>query len=473
MKKKTNIQVFKYVVADFLAAITSWTILFVYRKEVIEPKTFGIDIEWEFDNSYYFGIFFIGIFWLSLYYITASYRNIYRRSRLKELAQTFWISTLGTVIIFFTLLLNDSVGSYKSYYSSFFILFSSHFVITSFLRLSITTNTAHKIQNRIIGFNTLLIGSNENAVELYNELETSKRSNGNRFVGFVSVDNNIKYLVEKSLEYLGSYENVKSIISEKEVEEVIIAIESKEHSKLEEILNLLEGTNVTIKMIPDTYDIISGKVRMHSLFGAPLVEINHELMPMWQRVSKRAFDVVFSSLVLLLTFPLLIFIAIMVKLSSPGPIFFKQKRIGLNGRSFNIIKFRSMFQDAEKNGPQLSSEHDDRITPWGRIMRKFRLDELPQFFNVIIGEMSVVGPRPERDFYIEQIQKKAPYQKHLQKVKPGITSWGMVKYGYAENVDEMVQRLKYDVIYIENMSLYNDLKVLIYTVLIVLQGRGK
>ncbi len=473
MKKKTNIQVLKYVLVDLLSAITSWTILFVYRKEVLEPKKFGIDIEWKLDQRYYLGIVFIGLFWLSLYYITGTYKNIYRRSRLKELAQTFWLSILGTIIIFFTLLLNDSVGSYKNYYSSFFILFSSHFVITSVLRLFITTNTAHKIQNRVIGFNTLLIGSNENAVELYNELETSKRSNGNRFIGFVSVDNNIKYLVEKSLDYLGSYDKVEEIIAAYEVEEVIIAIESKEHTKLEEIINLLEGTNVTIKMIPDTYDIISGKVRMHSLFGAPLVEINHELMPMWQRVAKRIFDLVFSSLVLLLTFPLFIFIAIMVKFSSKGPIFFKQKRVGLNGKTFNILKFRSMYEDAEKDGPQLSSENDDRITPWGKIMRKFRLDELPQFFNVIIGEMSVVGPRPEREFYIEQIQKKAPYQKHLQKVRPGITSWGMVRYGYAENVDEMVQRLKYDVIYIENMSLYNDVKVLIYTVLIVLQGRGK
>lgn len=163
----------------------------------------------------------------------------------------------------------------------------------------------------------------------------------------------------------------------------------------------------------------------------------------------------------------------MTKLSSTGPIFYRQKRIGLQGKAFNIIKFRSMYKDAEAAGPQLSSEQDDRITPWGRVMRKYRLDELPQFLNVIIGEMSIVGPRPERQFYIDQILAKAPHYRHVQKVKPGITSWGMVKFGYAENVDEMIERLKYDLIYIENMNLLNDFKILFYTVLIVLQGRGK
>jgi exopolysaccharide biosynthesis polyprenyl glycosylphosphotransferase len=227
-----------------------------------------------------------------------------------------------------------------------------------------------------------------------------------------------------------------------------------------------------VKIIPDMYDIISGQVRMESL-GTPLIEIKHEIIAPWQRIAKRAFDIMSSLLLLLLFSPVFIFATLMTKFSSPGPIFYRQKRIGIHGKEFSIIKFRSMFNDAERTGPQLSSEEDDRITPWGRIMRKYRLDELPQFYNVIIGEMSIVGPRPERQFYIEQIIEKAPHYKHVQKVKPGITSWGMVKFGYAENVDEMIERLKYDLIYIENMNLLNDFKILFYTVLIVLQGRGK
>ena len=259
-----------------------------------------------------------------------------------------------------------------------------------------------------------------------------------KFVGFVSVHNNIRFLVEKNLQHLGTHNELTKIIDEHGVEEVIIASESSEHGKLEEIINILEGTNVTVKMIPDTYDIISGKVRLGSL-GAPLIEIRHELMPLWQRVVKRIFDIVVSLTVLILLSPVFIFAAIMVKLGSSGPIFFRQQRMGNKGRYFEMIKFRSMYEDAEINGPQLSSQDDPRITRWGRFMRKYRLDELPQFINVLLGQMSIVGPRPERKYYIDLISEKAPHYKYVLKVKPGITSWGMVKFGYAENVDEMIQ----------------------------------
>ena len=163
----------------------------------------------------------------------------------------------------------------------------------------------------------------------------------------------------------------------------------------------------------------------------------------------------------------------MVKLSSSGPVFYRQVRIGKNGHPFNIIKFRSMFVDAEKQGPALSSDHDPRITKWGRFMRKVRLDELPQFWNVLKGDMSIVGPRPERQFFIDQIMKIAPHYRHLHRVRPGLTSLGQVKYGYAETVAQMVERLKFDILYIENMSLAMDFRVLLYTLKIIMEGRGK
>lgn len=471
--KNSRLQVIKYQFWDVIAAISAYTTLFVYRKLVVELEMFGLS-NLEFTQNYFIGLVAIPIFWLTLYVITDFYRDIYRRSRLKDLFYTFNTSFLGSIFIFFALILDDSVSNYTDYYRGFLVYFGSHFFITALFRSLISTRTAYRTRSGKISFNTLMIGSNAKAADLYARLETrSNRKTGHNFVGFASVDNNIRFLLEKNLEHLGNHLELPRIIAEYDVEEVIIAIESSEHHRLEEIVNNLEDTSVKIKMIPDTYDIISGKVRMESMRSIPLVEINHQLMPGWQMVLKRLFDIVASALVLILLSPVLIAVMLITKLSDKGPIFFTQDRLGFHGRSFRMIKFRSMVVNAEEHGPQLSSENDERITPWGRIMRKYRLDELPQFYNVLRGEMSIVGPRPERKYYMEQISKHAPHYRHLQKVKPGITSWGMVKFGYAENVEEMVERLKYDVIYIENMSLLNDIKILIYTVIIVLQGRGK
>ena len=292
-------------------------------------------------------------------------------------------------------------------------------------------------------------------------------------MGFVNVDEKPKFLLAEHTSHLGNFKKVKEIIKKEEIEDIIIAIETSEHGKISAILSELENTRVFIKIIPDMYDILSGSVKMNSILGTPLIEVKHDLLPEWERLLKKGFDYVIATIAIIFLSPIYVFTALVVKLSSPGPIIYKQERIGQFGKPFKIYKFRSMLEDAEKDGPQLSSKTDNRVTPWGKFMRKTRLDETPQFFNILKGDMSFVGPRPERQFYAEQLNAKTTHYKHIYKVKPGITSWGMVKFGYAENLEEMLERLKYDILYIENMSFLIDLKIMIHTVLIIFQGRGK
>ncbi len=467
------LQVFKYLLFDFLAAAISWTIFFIYRKAVIEPQRFGIDIPIEFTNRFYLGLVIIPVFWITIYYITGFYKNIFRRSRLIELGQTFFISLSGVVIIFFTLILDDFIQSYKNYYQLFFTLFLLHFSLTYFFRLIITTQTIHRIHKRKIGFNTLIIGSNENALKIYHEMNSQIRPAGNKFVGFVGLEDNDDTLLGGHIPKMGQVADLTDIFEKEEIEEVIIAIETVEHKRLSEILTIVENRQVTIWGIPDLYDFLSGMVKTNTIYGSPLIKISNGLMPGWQENTKRLLDVVISIIASILFFPVFIALAIIIKTTSKGPILYKQERIGRFGKPFHIYKLRSMVKDAENGTPALSNEDDERITKVGRFMRKTHLDEIPQFFNVIIGDMSLVGPRPERKYYIEQIIQRAPHYTHLHKLRPGITSWGQVKYGYASDVDEMLERLPYDMMYLKNISLYIDFKILIYTLMVSFKGNGK
>ena len=308
-----------------------------------------------------------------------------------------------------------------------------------------------------------MIGSGPTAVELFHELNNRKNKLGNKFIGFVNINGQKDQEDMKSLlPRLGNKEELAKVIEEKGIEEVIIAVEKSDHDFLRSIMNTLFdfGDKLLVKINPDMYDIMLGNVKMNHIYGAVLIEINQDLMPRWQVLIKRGLDVAVSLFFLVLLSPLYLFIFLRVRFSSPGPIFYRQERIGLYNQPFDIYKFRSMYIDAEAKGPQLSSDDDPRVTPWGRVMRKWRLDELPQFWNVLKGDMSLVGPRPERRFFIDQIMEKAPHYRHLLKVRPGITSWGQVKYGYASNIEEMLQRLKFDILYIENMSLALDFKIM-------------
>ncbi len=469
----------RYIIFDVLSAMAAWALLFMFRKvgfEHLAPGQLGTVFA---DANLWRGIVIVPLGWIALYTLQGSYKNVLRKSRLKELQQTAIATLIGTVVLFFVLLLDDEVGNRSNYYLSLLFLLVVHFVLTYCCRLVQTSATVRRVHNRQLGFPTLLIGSHSKAYQTYLDLENQERYSGNIFAGFVEVEGtpstqSCESRLAAVMPRLGTTADVPRLIAEHHIEEVIIAVEDTEHTQIQQILRTLDGCGqVIIKITPDARDIILGMVRVDSIFHSPLITINTRLMEEWQYSVKRLCDIVLSVLALVVLSPVFLITAILVKCTSPGPIFYTQERIGYKGKPFKMHKFRSMYTDAEACGPALSRDDDPRITPFGRFMRKVRLDEIPQFYNVLKGTMSIVGYRPERQFYIDQIVKRCPEYLLLQRIKPGITSWGQVKYGYASTVDEMCERLKYDLLYMENMSITTDIKILIYTVFIIFEGRGK
>ncbi len=469
MKKRQTI---KYIVSDTLSAMLAWTAQFLYRKLVLEASGLESLGQVFLDTNYWLGILLVPAGWLVLYTIQGTYRNVLRKARLNELLQTLLATLIGGVVIFFALLIDDEMPSYRDYYHSTLFLLVVHFVLTYVPRMLITSQTVRRVHSRRIGFPTLMIGTGNKAFQTYLDLENQETYSGNLFVGCVATDDNSSSELSKVMPLLGSLDDLRHLVDEHHVEEVIIAVE--DNKQIDEILRKLNLCgDFIIKITPDARDLIVGSIKQGSIFHSPLIVINNRLMAEWQYSLKRIFDIIISVLAMVILSPVYLVTAIIVKCTSPGPVFYAQERIGYRGKPFKMHKFRSMYVDAEQAGPALSKDDDPRITPFGRFMRKVRLDEIPQFYNVLKGTMSVVGPRPERQFYIDQIVKRAPEYLLLQRVKPGITSWGQVKYGYASTVDEMLERLRYDLLYLDNMSLTTDLKILLYTVIIILQGRGK
>ncbi len=410
--------------------------------------------------------------WLFAFYVSGHYSNTARKSGLQVIGPTAATCFIMSILLFFILdnytpiVIQVNTIELSIKYLFFTFLFTFTFRMILILRLH------YLISNGKRGYKKILIGNNNQAFESIAKIkdpETLKNS----YIGYLYEEQSGNYDLNEFLPCLGSISQINTLVNKRDVDEAIVYLNQSNHNTINLVISNLKQKEILIRLHTNMNQMLERTVKSQNIESFPFITIGNYKIPAWQLLVKRVFDYSVAWIGFLVTSPLNIGLAIAIKLSSPGPIFYKQERLGKNKKPFMIYKFRSMYVDAEKDGPSLAYENDPRVTKLGKIMRKWRLDELPQFINIILGDMSFVGPRPERQYFIDQILPKAPHYSHLFSVRPGITSWGMVKYGYAENVDEMIERLQYDILYLENRTLVVDFKILLYTIKTLFQGEGK
>ena len=406
------------------------------------------------------------IYWLIIFSFAGLYQHWFARSRFDEFTLVFKAVSFGCLFLFFAIFLDDFMKNAPAI-SRFLIVI---YWVLMFTFVGTGRIIIRSIQKDLLGKgiglrNTLIVGTGKKANELKEMIDNAPEL-GYKAVGFVSEDG------LSSEGSLGPIQNMQKIIRDHDVNEVLVALEPEDKEKLFEVLRYSTDEKVNTKILPDMYEIVSGMAKTNQIYGVPLIEVASVIMSPAAMLAKRVIDIVLAIVSLIVFSPLIVISVIIIKLSSKGPAFYKQERVGRKGKEFVMYKLRTMQVGAEEEGPQWSGGNDPRVTGIGRFLRRSRLDELPQMINVLKNEMSIVGPRPERPYFVDLLKKEIPYYYKRMLVKPGITGWAQVKHKYDTSVDDVRSKLQYDFFYIENMSLKLDLKIMANTVFVMLRMKG-
>lgn len=414
------------------------------------------------------------LYWLLVFSLMGLYKKLYLISRFDEFVKVVKATVIGTLLLYFYSTLDGDLRMVdaRSSVVTYVLLVGGFITINRFVIRSIQRFYALRGKGL---HRALIIGTGKNAVSAFDDLNRN-RSLGMQVVGFVYVPNgkNGHQIFVDSDEIMGSLDEINTIVRDLEIQDLIVALEPEKREDLIKILSRVNNPDVTLKLLPDFYQLVSGLNKTNQIFGLPLIEISPDLMPFWEKLVKRLLDLVISFTVLVVMLPVIAVLSIVIRFASKGPAIYSQKRVGKNGRIFTMYKFRTMYVDAEaETGPTWALENDPRITKVGAWLRKTRLDEIPQFYNVLKGEMSLVGPRPERPYFVEQFKKEIPMYTRRLRVRPGITGWAQVKWKYDSSLDDVKEKTKYDLFYVENMSLRMDFKILINTIFSMVRAKGQ
>jgi len=430
-------------------------------------------------------VILLTVFWLVVFLFFGLYRERYAASRFDELVTIGKVVTIGILILFFVFFVDalDPLSARPNliaYWGAVIFMVSVGRIVVRSVQKFLILRGKGLHRALIIGWSDVLEPLYEE-VARYPEAGLDivgairlTRDNGGSQSGSTNSAEPSTSIADTNLDGEYTVEELPRLIDELEIQDVLIALGPNDGEQLVEVLRLCDGKAVTLKLVPNFYSIIGGMARTEHMYGLPLIEVLPEPMQAWEQSLKRLFDLIVAFVVLVVGLPLWVLLSLLVRLTSPGPAIYRQIRIGQHGKPFTMLKFRTMGEHAEADtGPVWASEDDPRYTPIGQWLRKTRFDEVPQFWNVLKGEMSLVGPRPERPFFVEKLAKEIPLYSRRHRVKPGITGWAQVKWKYDSDLKDVQQKVKYDLFYIENMSLRKDLQILFRTVYTALKGSGR